>query len=242
MYYEVINNNKDKWIVLLHCICANMHIFDDYIDNLSKKYNILLIDLPGHGNSKDYKGKIEFKEVAHKIVEIVDNLNIQTFTIWGISLGSIVSKYLLDIIPHRIEKIIFEGPAFGIENKLNYFLFILFNKIKYIIPKSVYLRAFIFAVIPGKKRKNIRDKMYKQLKTADYKKLSIWLSKLCEDFKVKDYTLLNNSKVDKCYLLGEEDYIFKKATINNIIDSKYNVVTINKNCGHLCHLEIEIKL
>lgn len=242
MYYKTIENKKEKWIVLLHCICSNMHIFDEYINKLSQEYNILLIDLPGHGKSNNYNDKIDFREVALKITEILEELKIEKFSVWGISLGGVIAKYLLEIVPQGIEKVIFEGPAFGIENKFYNFLFKLFNKVKGIFPKKLYLSIFVFAVIPGKKRKNIRKNMYGQLKEANYKKLSIWLEKLCEEFESKDFTLLNNVNVEKKYILGEEDYIFKNSTIKNIDINKYNKVIINEKTGHLCHLECEISL
>lgn len=242
MYYKVINNNKEKWIVLLHCICANMHIFDNHIKQLNEKYNVLLIDLPGHGKSKDYEGKIGFEEVAYEITKIVNELEITTFSIWGISLGGVIAKYLLKLVPDRIEKIVFEGPAFGLENRMYKLLFNIFNKIKYILPKKMYLKAFVFAVIPGKSRKTIRNQIYEHLKISDYKKLSVWLTKLCEEFKNNDYTLLNEAKVNKVYILGEEDYIFKNATLKNINENKYNSIIIKKKSCHLCHLQTRMEL
>lgn len=240
MYYKVINNGKNKWIILLHCICSNMHIFDNYIERLSKKYNILLVDLPGHGNSKNSSMLIDFEGVTNKIIEIIDKLNIESISIWGISLGGIIAKYLLEAIPEKIEKIVFEGPAFNIENKLYSLLFKVFNKVKYIIPKAIYLRMFIFMVIPSRKQKNIRKMMYDHLKLTDYNKVSIWLTKLCNEYKNKRLGVLNTSTVNKVYVLGEYDYIFKNGTLKNVIENKYNTINVQKGCGHLCHLETEI--
>jgi len=228
MYYKIIENNKEKWIVLLHCICANMHIFDEDINKLSEKYNILLIDLPGHGKSKEYKEEIDFRQVAFKITKILAELNIEKISIWGISLGGVVAKYLLELVPEKIDKIIFEGPAFGIDNKLYNLLFKIFNKTKCIFPRKLYLSAFILAVLPGRNRKNIRKIMYEQLKTAKYKTISTWLTKLCEEFKLNNYIVLNNTSVDKKYIFGEEDYIFKNATMKNIEKNKYNEIIVMK--------------
>lgn len=237
MYYEVIDNGKKKWMLLLHCICANRHIFDKHIEELSRKFNVLLVDLPGHGNSKQSCTVIEFRGLVNEIIAILDKLNIEKVNVWGISLGGVVAKYLLEAIPNRIEKIIFEDPAFTIENKLHLFLFKMFNKVKFFLPKGIYLRIFIFMVIPGRKQKNMRKMMYKQLKFTDYNKVSIWLTKLCEEYKNKNLDVLNSAKVNKVYMLGEYDYIFKNGTLKNVRNNKYNTIIIKKGCGHLCHLE-----
>jgi len=242
MYYKVINNNKDKWILLLHCICSNMHIFDSYIDKLSKEYNILLIDLPGHGKSKEYNDKISFKEVSLKIVNILDKLEINKISIWGISLGSVIAKYLLKIIPNRIDKIVFEGAALYMDSKLNLFMFRVFNKVKWLLPKVIYLRAFIFTVLYGKQRKDIRKMMYSHLKQTNYEIISRWLTVLCGEYNKVDFNILNESKIDKTYIFGDKDYIFKNGTINNIVENEYNKIIIKEKCGHLCHLETQICL
>lgn len=82
MYYKVINNSKDKWILLIHCICSNMDIFDSYIKELSLTYNILLLDLSGHGKSSEIE-EFSLKEVVEEIIKILDNENINKVDIWG---------------------------------------------------------------------------------------------------------------------------------------------------------------
>ena len=73
LYYKVVNNkylHKDKeWILMLHGIGGNLNIFKKQIDVLSENYNLLLVDLHGHGNSQNHtlknmkktKGEISFK-------------------------------------------------------------------------------------------------------------------------------------------------------------------------------------
>lgn len=46
LYYEVIDNCKDKWIMFLHSIYENNDCFREKIDEYSKYYNLIFIDLP----------------------------------------------------------------------------------------------------------------------------------------------------------------------------------------------------
>ena len=76
LYYKVVNNkylHKDKeWTLMLHGIGGNLNIFKKQIDVLSENYNLLLVDLHGHGNSQNYtlknmkktKGEISFKYIS----------------------------------------------------------------------------------------------------------------------------------------------------------------------------------
>lgn len=154
MYYKVINNSKDKWILLIHCICSNMHIFDSYIKELSLTYNILLLDLPGHGKSSEIK-KFSLKEVVEEIIKILDNENINKVDIWGISLGAIIANELEITCPERVSTMVLEGAAFGLKNKVYLKLFNIFNKLNFLIPSRLYINIFINLVIRGKNRKQV---------------------------------------------------------------------------------------
>lgn len=81
MYYKIIDNKKEKWIVLLHCICSNMRLFDNSLDMLCRNYNVLMIDLPGHGKSKDCNDKINFESTALYIANIIKELQIRKVSI-----------------------------------------------------------------------------------------------------------------------------------------------------------------
>lgn len=150
-----------------------MHIFDTYIEDLNKKYNILIVDLPGHGQSKEYKNIVGFENTAKEIFDIIEKLNIDKISIWGISLGGVIAKYMLKMDSDKIEKIMFEGPAFMIDNIFLRRLFKMFNSIKMFLPKSICLRLFIYAVIPGKK-----------LRKHDMKCMICWLLRIIRRYLI----------------------------------------------------------
>ena len=69
-YIKYENDSNKKYILLLHCICANMHIFDKQLSYFKKEYNVILVDLPFHGGSKYYNDKLNFKKISEEIINI----------------------------------------------------------------------------------------------------------------------------------------------------------------------------
>lgn len=238
MYYKVINNKKKRWILLIHCICSNMNIFKNEISKLSKKYNVLLIDLPGHGNSQDYE-KFTFETVASEIAEILNSLKIDSFDIWGISLGAIVATYVAEIMPERIGKIIFEGPAFGFKNRIMTNAFNMFNTIKFFLPKKVYIWLFIQLTLYGKNKKKIKKCMLEYTKFVNKNSIALWLDLMNKEYLHGMDKKLSKININKIYYIGEKDYVFKSYVVKNIKNDINNSIIILKDCSHLCHLENE---
>jgi pimeloyl-ACP methyl ester carboxylesterase len=51
---------------------------------ISKKFNVLLLDLRGHGNSPkqhQHHKNYSFKAIAHDILEVIDHLKIKILTL-----------------------------------------------------------------------------------------------------------------------------------------------------------------
>ena len=113
MYYEIIDNRKDEYILFLHCICGNNNIFLNQFEDLKKKYNFLLFDLPAHGKSLEYDEKFTFYSIADEILQIMLQHNINKVDIISISFGTMIADTLIQIAPDKIGKVIFTGAVHG---------------------------------------------------------------------------------------------------------------------------------
>ncbi len=239
MYYKVINNKKEEWILLIHPICSNMSIFKKEINDLGKKYNIILVDLPGHGNSKEYC-TFTFNSVVEELINILNNLSINKIDVWGISLGAIVALKLVIMAKEKINTIIFEDPAFGLGNRFLLNMFGLFNRIKIVIPSKIYLHLFIHLIVYGKNKKRIKKIFFDSLKQVDRKAISMWLKFMYDEYKKDIKYELEKIDKSKIYIIGGKDFIFKPYVLKNIKeDSKSKIIILDKR-SHICHLEEKI--
>ncbi|MBQ2403904.1 MAG: hypothetical protein II280_00670, partial [Lachnospiraceae bacterium] len=51
--YEIIDNQKEEWVVFVHGIGGSTKTWGKQIEAFSEQYNLLLLDLPGHGLNAD---------------------------------------------------------------------------------------------------------------------------------------------------------------------------------------------
>ncbi|MCD4773307.1 MAG: alpha/beta hydrolase [Bacteroidales bacterium] len=78
-------------IVLLHGFLESLKIWDDFSDELSKKFRVVCIDLPGFGKS-DLIAEIHSMELYAEVVKsVLDNLQIKKCTMFGHSMGGYVT-------------------------------------------------------------------------------------------------------------------------------------------------------
>ncbi|MDU4024815.1 MAG: alpha/beta fold hydrolase, partial [Clostridium perfringens] len=178
LYYKVVNNkylHKDKeWILMLHGIGGNLNIFKKQIDVLSENYNLLLVDLHGHGNSQNHtlknmkktKGEISFKYICEDIVEILDKLNIEKVNVLGISLGTIVGMQFEKYFPNRVSSMILGGGIVGMNLKSKFFLNLALVT-KNIIPREIFYKIVAYMSMPCKNHKLSRNIFLKAAEKLD---------------------------------------------------------------------------
>lgn len=240
LYYKVINNNHKKWVTFLHCITGDHLIFNNQIEEYSKHYNLLLIDLPAHGKSTEYKDKFFAKDVVDDIIAILNDLKISKTNIVALSLGTMITTYLLKYNKERINKIVFLGSAMGIANIFIKFAFNMFVKLKRILPRKIYLKAQIWCTIPRKCNKENRKILYSNAKKMKKECLYTWFDLLKEYFDKFDkefLSIINDNNIYKLFIEGKHDYIFLNKVLKSISNNKYHELILFENCGHLCNLD-----
>ena len=108
------NETSTEWVTFVHGAGGSSSIWFKQIRDFQKHFNVLLLDLRGHGNSKDqlksaFKQQYTFKAIAEDIVEVIDFLKIESSHFVGISLGSIVIRQLAEMHPERVKSMILGG-------------------------------------------------------------------------------------------------------------------------------------
>ena len=89
--YEEYGNKKGKTLILLHGWGQNIEMMKPIGDNLQKDYHILIIDLPGFGQSEEPKEEYYVEDYCKIVESLVDILNIKNPSLIGHSFGGRVS-------------------------------------------------------------------------------------------------------------------------------------------------------
>jgi pimeloyl-ACP methyl ester carboxylesterase len=106
------NESSNKPILLaLHGICDSLHTWDPWVLELEKHFHFIRIDLPYFGLSKNDPETSLSKDYYNNFLDhILDELNIQKFSILGHSLGAYISWNYAVHRPKRIQRIVLLAP------------------------------------------------------------------------------------------------------------------------------------
>ncbi|WP_144277129.1 alpha/beta fold hydrolase, partial [Chlorobium sp. KB01] len=90
--YE-LDDPEAPWVVFVHGAGGSSSIWFLQIKEFIRYFNVLLVDLRGHGRSKGMlphkdERHYDFEDITRDIIEVLDSLNIRKAHFIGISLGT----------------------------------------------------------------------------------------------------------------------------------------------------------
>ncbi len=113
MKYKILNikivnspqKNKLKYpIVLLRGLGRSMSFWLDFQDELSKYFDVILIDLLGTGGSKDFFGRGSILRFAEDVLFTLKYYNFKNFHLAGISMGGMVAIEISELVTKDLWK------------------------------------------------------------------------------------------------------------------------------------------
>jgi pimeloyl-ACP methyl ester carboxylesterase len=211
-YRKHILSPDHEWVVFVHGAGGSSSIWYRQVREFRKNFNVLLVDLRGHGDSqppmlKAFEGEYTFNDLVGEIVEVLDDAGIRQAHFVGISLGCILIRILGEIAPERVKSMVMGGAIIRL-NLRSRVLVGLGNAFKRVIPFMWLYRLFAWVIMPRRRHRESRSLFVSQAKKLCQKEFIRWfrltygvnpLLRLFEDRELPIPTL---------YLMGDEDYMF----------------------------------
>ena len=118
IYYKILNYHLHRLpcIVMVHGFTHNHQYFSAQIPVFREQYRLLLVDLRGHGLSKNIPGPYGVEEYADDILQVMDATGIKEAHYWGTHTGAAIGLVLALRQPERFISMILEGtflPGFS---------------------------------------------------------------------------------------------------------------------------------
>ena len=155
--YSIYRNKKSiKWVTFIHGAGGSSAIWFKQVRVFSKFFNVLLIDLRGHGNSKSFIKSYRdytFDGICIDIIEVLDFEKIKKSNFVGISLGTILIRNIAKINPDRVVSMILGGAILDLNFKSKLLMKIA-NWTKKILPYMFIYKVLSFVVMPNNNQKN----------------------------------------------------------------------------------------
>ena len=236
--YEI--SPSHEWVVLVHGAGGSSSIWYRQIKEYKKHFNVLLLDLRGHGKSKNYTNTINssytFEDVAMDVIKVIDHLKIPPAHFVGISLGTIVIRAIGEIAPEKIKSMILGGAVTTLNIKTN-FLLTVGNLFKRFIPYMWLYNLFAWVIMPKKRHKGSRMLFVKEAQKLCQKEFIRWFELTTNINPLLKYFQEKELPIPTLYLMGREDYMFLTTLQVSTAKHKHSQLIIFDNCGHVCNVD-----
>lgn len=204
-----------------------------------KHYNVLLVDLRGHGKSKKTYSQEEiykFDEIGMDVIQIMDYLHIEKAHFIGISLGCIVIRAIDKLAPNRAESIILGGAVIQFNSKIKGLVTVA-KLLNLILPYMWLYKLNAWILIPSKKHARSRKIFMKEAVKLGENEFKKWLRMSGE---IRDYLqefLIKEASAPVLYLMGDHDYMFLPMVSDLVKKHMNSQLEIIGNSGHICNID-----
>ncbi len=230
-----------KWITFIHGAGGSSAIWFKQIRFFSKYFNLLLIDLRGHGASKGliknpFNSKYTFNSIAEDIFEVLDQLKVYKSHFVGISLGTILIRHLAEIDPKRVSKMIMGGAILKL-NLRSRLLMYFGNATKSVLPYMWLYRFFAFIIMPSRNHRESRILFIREAKKLYQKEFIRWFKLTSEVIPLLKIFRREAIEIPILYIMGDQDYMFLPSVRKVVEIHPASDLLVIEDCGHVVNIE-----
>ncbi|RAJ16327.1 alpha/beta fold hydrolase [Olleya aquimaris] len=240
-YSTYVHPKSSEWVTFVHGAGGSSSIWYKQIRDFKSQFNVLILDLRGHGNSKPklkdtFNSKYTFDSITHDILEVIDYLKIETSHFVGISLGTILIRNLAEKHPNRVKSMILGGAIMKL-NTRSQILMKLGVVFKSVVPYMYLYKFFAFIIMPKKNHKSSRLLFVNEAKKLYQKEFIRWFKLTSEINPLLRFFRAKDIKIPTLYVMGAEDHLFLPS-IKTIVKSHTTAILyVVEKCGHVVNVE-----
>ncbi|UTZ31352.1 alpha/beta hydrolase [Vibrio campbellii] len=236
-----LHPTSKEWVVFVHGAGGSSSIWFKQIKAYKQHFNLLLIDLRGHGKSNQLlkelmASRYTFTAVTQDILKVLDHLKIQSAHFVGMSLGTIIVRNLAELASERVRSMVLGGAVTRL-NTRSQILVRLGNIGKHILPYMWLYKLFAYIVMPQKNQRESRHLFIREAKKLCQKEFKRWFILAAEVNPLMRYFKDRELPIPTLYLMGDRDYMFIKPVKEMVAVHKLSVLREIPDCGHVCNVE-----
>lgn len=235
--YPATNNSK-KWITFIHGAGGSSSIWFNQVRFFKSYFNVLLIDLRGHGKSaaSPEGTQYTFDKIIEDLIEVLDHNKINKSHFVGISLGSILIQKMLFKYQSRVEKIGLGGAILNLNFQSRVLMFF-GNLTQSILPFIWIYTFFAYVIMPYRNHRKSRALFIREAKKLSQNEFKRWY-KLTKKIlplleKIRSYKV----KTPVLYIMGKEDYMFLPFVKEMVQAHESSSLITLSDSGHVVNID-----
>lgn len=239
-FRQYISSQDAEWVVFIHGAGGSSAIWYKQVKAFQPHFNLLLVDLRGHGRSattdkKSASSQYTFEMIARDVIEVMDHIKLQSAHFIGVSLGTLVIRQMGEMMAHRMRSVILIGAItqFSVHSR---FWVGLGRMFRYVLPYMWLYRLFAFVIMPAKNHRESRQLFIGEAKQLCQREFLRWF-KLTGQLSAVFSKFQINTGIPTLFVMGDQDHLFLKPLVQSMQYMQNAVLEIVENCGHVVNVE-----
>jgi pimeloyl-ACP methyl ester carboxylesterase len=106
-----IRVGKGPVLVFVHGFLSGLAYWEKQIEELSKSFEVIAMDLPGYGGETEKTGLDSVVDFASHILEELEKLGVDSFHLVGHSMGGMIAQQIALQAPARVKRLVLYGTG-----------------------------------------------------------------------------------------------------------------------------------
>ena len=238
-YRTYILDEATDWVVFVHGAGGNSSIWFRQVRAFREHFNVLMVDLRGHGESEHLGGgrlPSTCEAGSLDVLEVLDHLEIRRAHFVGISLGCLIIRTLAEVAPERVSSMVLGGAIVRL-NLRSRFLVAAGNALKPFIPFIWLYKLFAWVIMPRDRHRESRMLFIREAQKLAQKEFLRWYRLSLEMTPLSRLFEEPESPAPTLYLMGDEDYMFLPAVQRIAARQKRALLRVIERSGHVCNVD-----
>jgi pimeloyl-ACP methyl ester carboxylesterase len=234
-------NPAADWVVFVHGAGGSSRTWRKQVEAFRPHFNLCLLDLRDHGESNSMAppedGKYTLELMGRDVIATLEAEGITQAHFVGVSLGSVVVRYVERIQPGLVTGVVLAGGVFRLNWRMKSLLKLGLATSKVLPFKTLY-QILSWIVLPRRNHRTSRTIFIRESKKIDpiaYKK---WLGIIRTVGKELESFFTEPIDAPTLTVMGSQDHIFlgpAREYAERFPDQSDLEVIIG--CGHVCNIE-----
>lgn len=236
--YRVINHDDDRhWLMMLHGLGGSSAIWYKQIPELEKRYNLILPDFFGHGDTSETLPFYTFRRLADELIRVTDDMGLERVNMAGISLGSLFACFAGVYHPSRIRSMVLGGAALDLDFR-SISLMYSGHWLKQFMPYMWLYRLFAWILMPRPSQATSRQIFAREARRLGSEEFRKWYRLIMQfptaRLELEDPVL---KEVPKLFISGAQDHMFLGQVTRWCENDPSAKLRVIENAGHVCNIQ-----
>ncbi|MBI1185523.1 alpha/beta fold hydrolase [bacterium] len=241
LHYTIYKKEEStEWVTFIHGAGGSSALWFRQLRDFNKHFNVLLIDLRGHGKSKapvyEKLKNYTFKVIGDEVIEVLNHLRIKSSHFVGISLGTIIIREIAERHEDRVKSMILGGAVMKL-NVRGQLLMRLGSLLQSVVPYLLLYKLFALVIMPKANHKEARNLFVAEARKLYQKEFKRWFTLVSQINPLLRLFRFNELAVPTLYIMGAEDHMFLPSVSKLVSEHQNATLQVIPNCGHVVNIE-----